>query len=165
MPSVNCPGCKRAIPFEMNELDTILECAACSERFTPRTALASQPAPVSTTGIDPWTEAQVPLPPPPQTYAAPEPWFYSFLERYAHLLMWVGVATVMLGAAVLLMTAIIYGATRGGNYVATCLVLLWGGAVLFLVLLGLLVMVAFILLAVDAARNLRALRQHQERFD
>jgi hypothetical protein len=145
----------------MNELDTILECAACSERFTPRTALAHLPAPVSATGIETWSESPVQR----EAYSAPEPWFYAFLERYAQLVLWVGIATVLLGAAVLLMTAIIFGASQGGNYWATCLILLWGGAALLLAVLGLLVTVAFILLAVDVARNLRALRQHQERFD
>src|SRR5437868_4782731 len=35
MPTVNCPHCGRAIPFELHELDMVIECARCDGRFTP----------------------------------------------------------------------------------------------------------------------------------
>ena len=35
MPKASCPGCGGAIPFEMHEINLVVECASCACRFTP----------------------------------------------------------------------------------------------------------------------------------
>jgi hypothetical protein len=44
MPKASCPGCGRAIPFEMHEMDLVIECAACGTRFTALGGIVSEVA-------------------------------------------------------------------------------------------------------------------------
>jgi hypothetical protein len=99
-----------------------------------------------------------PTPPPHRQDLRPEPWFYRFPERYAELFRVLGIILCVLvfgGYAVLTLVL----------SVERPVVLLW----LPVLVLGFLLSVvwvnlvaALVLLAVDAARNLRAMRQKME---
>jgi hypothetical protein len=100
-------------------------------------------------------------------YEPPEPWYYGFLEKYTLAGMWVGIVCItvpFLAFTVLLMVGGVAAAGVAGPAAAGVVgagaflwwllsALAWASAVLALVFAA-----ARILLAVDAARNLRALR-------
>jgi hypothetical protein len=110
----------------------------------------------------------------PEVIAGHEPWYYGYLDGYAWILKWIAIlvfvsmALIVTGIAVFwCVTTVTATRDLGGNarttaVVFSCLgaVLLWVVAILQLVL-GFalsLVGVAYIHLAVDAARNIRALK-------
>ena len=115
-----------------------------------------------------------------------EPWYYGFLEKYARVLLWAGVLTFLLTALFVLVpllapetgarvfrsvvTPLISQTTRlpgvapdtgpiaffAARIVIGMVVL---GIVFLTFLLPILLTVAYILLSVDAGRNLRAIRR------
>ncbi|HZY87989.1 MAG TPA: DUF4339 domain-containing protein [Gemmataceae bacterium] len=98
-------------------------------------------------------------------FAEYEPWYYGFLERYAKV-------GLVLGAVVCLLTFVLFvvsgplwaAAARGGaGLVEALLGVVVGVLALGLALLALALQTAFVLLAVDAARHLRALRRRRDR--
>jgi hypothetical protein len=94
----------------------------------------------------------------------PEPWYYGFLEKYAKTFMWLFIGLCVLGflgGAFITLTIGLNLARQFG-----LIGILWmiygflGGLVMFaFALLAILFLVASILLAVDAARNLRAINR------
>jgi hypothetical protein len=94
-----------------------------------------------------------------------EPWYYGFLERYAKVGLVLGVVVCLLAFAwVAVSGALWVAAARGGAGVAQALLGVVVGVLgLGLALLALVLQTAFVLLIVDAARNLRALRRQRER--
>jgi hypothetical protein len=95
---------------------------------------------------------------------AREPWYYRFLEKYALIALWLGVAVCGLGYLVFLATSLASAVTmfRLTPFFAVLMLLLslvGGTLMLALALLAVVFQVALILLAVDAARNLRELRR------
>jgi hypothetical protein len=97
-------------------------------------------------------------------YAEYEPWYYGFLDRYAKFGLALGAAVCVLGfvwfAVATLLGAVLANGAGLGRVV---LAVLFGLLVLVLALLALVFQVALILLAVDAARNLRAVRRKLDR--
>ena len=106
------------------------------------------------------TAAASQLPSDPDIKVAPrvpaEPWFYGFLEKYAQVVM--GLGLVACGGSVLVGLAgfaMIMGGHASGVDAMTPFLATLGGA---LGIIPILLAAAPVLLAVDAARNLRALR-------
>jgi hypothetical protein len=143
---------------------------------------APPPEPVGAQEVD-WRTAGPPrapsLPPgvPPEdgaqalpaeeeaAYAEYEPWYYGFLARYAKV-------GLVLGAVVCLLTFVLFvvagplwaAAARGGAGVVEALLgVVVGVLALGLAILALVLQTALVLLAVDAARNLRALRRQRDK--
>jgi hypothetical protein len=96
---------------------------------------------------------------------AQEPWYYGVLEKYAMLALWLGVAVCVLGFLTFLVNMLAFAVAMfkyGNPFVAffTMILSLVGGAlVLALALLAVVFQVALVLLAVDAARNLREVKR------
>jgi hypothetical protein len=92
-----------------------------------------------------------------------EPWFYHFIDTYAKVWMWLallGTALTILAAAAVIFTVRMPIVTPAQEH------LIKGGFLTLTVvgsvsgLIGILLSVAFMRLAVDIARNLRAIRHH-----
>lgn len=183
MPTVTCPGCHRKLAVPFDRLTTVIECPACQVEFnasTGQTVAAglgdnqTQPPPVRRTRRaedpeqgEPERSEQPEWRPPgmdiePQRFTlsdfSPEPWYYRFLETYAKVVLWLGIVLIACGALWSLISAIRAAEINASLAAITILFTLMaaGAAVL-----SLLLAVAFILLAVDAARNLREIRREQ----
>ncbi len=92
-----------------------------------------------------------------------EPWYYRFLERYAKVALVLGAVLCVLGFAWLVVAALLAAGQGGAGLVGALLAALFGVPALLLTLLVLVLQLALVLLAVDAARNLRALRRQQDK--
>jgi hypothetical protein len=112
-------------------------------------------------------EPAQPAAPPDQTVreehpaAAPEPWFYGFLQKYAKIVMWLGVVVCGLGIIWVLLVGVgvlVLGGDRAGGFMLVLVVasMVVGGLFFALVLLAILLQGALVLLALDNARNLRS---------
>jgi hypothetical protein len=88
-----------------------------------------------------------------------EPWYYGFLERYAKVGLVLGAVVCLLAFVWLVVSGVLWAAAG----VAGALGVVVGVLGLGLALLALVLQTAFVLLAVDAARSLRALRRKVER--
>lgn len=95
--------------------------------------------------------------PPP---LPPEPWYYGFLSGYAKVVMILGL--ILAGLA--LLSGVVYGALNLQFNAVVGIALMVGG-ILYAAIIALttLIGVAFILLVVDAARNLREIRRQTKR--
>jgi hypothetical protein len=139
---------------------------------------SAPPGPVGAQEVD-WRTAgppRAPALPPAEDEAPPlpgedeglyverEPWYYGFLDRYAKFGLALGAAVCVLGF-VCFAVATLLGAARGdgAGLGSAVLAVLFGLLVLFLALLALVFQMALIRLAVDAARNLRALCRQRDR--
>jgi hypothetical protein len=92
-----------------------------------------------------------------------EPWYYRFLEKYAKALLVLGIAeAVFSGVAALVLC---YALARGGSTPSALLTALAVVLGLVFFLLGILFVVALVQLALEAGRNLRAVRRLLERKD
>jgi hypothetical protein len=88
----------------------------------------------------------------------PEPWFYRFPERYAELFRVLGIILCVLIFGGYAVITLVLSAERP-------VVLLWLPVLVLGFLLSVVwvnIVAALVLLAVDAARNLRAMRQKME---
>jgi hypothetical protein len=181
---VPCP-CGATLRAPDNAAGKTQRCPKCQAFLTvPPSAALDQPAPaeqphgngspldVSGNGrISPQSDLGFDL---PGSGVTTEPWYYGFLDRYALILKWMaivvfgGMAVVVTGIAVFwcigsIATVIRIDAGNAGNFLAfvNCLAAaaFWVVSILQLALAFVLslVGVAYIHLAVDAARNIRAL--------
>jgi hypothetical protein len=99
----------------------------------------------------------------------PEPWFYMFIERYSKISMWCTMLTVvlLLAGALVVTILIVAFVARGGLYEPANEIIVAqqvGTVVGVIIIAGFLFLstmlpIAFFLLAVDAARNLREIRR------
>jgi hypothetical protein len=131
-----------------------------SSGANPAYAPAPAPAPAPQQEFAPVVAEPQPVTPLPmdEVVAVPggEPWFYGFLEKFAKIAMWLGLAAVGL--------VFILGVYRsvetmmdsvGWGLLAFLIVVLSSGYMVLVVLLG----CAFMLLMVDAGRNLRSMNR------
>jgi hypothetical protein len=139
---------------------------------------AAAPEPVGAQEVD-WRIAGPPRAPalPPEgeapplpdqdeaaAYAEGEPWYYGFLDRYAKFGLALGGAVCVFGFVGFAVLTVLGAVQAGGAGLgAAVLTVLFGLLVLLLALLALAFLVALLRLAVDAARNLRALRRQLDR--
>src|SRR5438128_970749 len=109
MPTTACPNCGRKIPFELHEIDMVLQCAECDATFQPSGgASEEQPAEPESASWQTYRPSvrgpdseQQSEPRRVETYAAdelPEPWYYGFLDTYAKVMMWLGIVVIALSA-------------------------------------------------------------------
>ena len=103
------------------------------------------------------------VPPPAPLGITPpkEPWFYGFIDTYATVWMWLALLvttlSILAAAAVISLRIVVF---PGGEYAWIKAIFLAATVVVSLSgLIGVLLSVAFMLLALDIARNLRAIRQ------
>lgn len=176
MPTVTCLVCQRKLSISIEQLAAVIQCPACQAEFNPSTGetagarfVENPPEPPSvrrkhrpklpeteepeSTEQPAWTTASAK--PEPQEFGpcaedSPEPWFYRFLEVYAKVSLWIG-TIVIVGATVFSLIFL-------GIFVFTIPIILCGCIV---GLLGLYGGIVYLLLCLDAARNLRELRQQQ----
>jgi hypothetical protein len=170
----------------MNEMHKVLECAACAQRFTAMGG-AVEPEPRHEAPADSRrgnSEAggvespavrvraartsqdaeSVPVAPAAQrkqrgpSYNTPEPWYYSFIAKYATVWMWLGIISVLLVFA-LWIAATGMVAERDSRFYALVPVLAIGA---LLAILSIVFTAALFLLAVDAARKLRSMDQKMD---
>jgi hypothetical protein len=147
---VTCPHCGGWIESTTDDSGQVLACPHCGGHFRP-----------------PETIALGFTPPPARlgTTLPREPWFYQFIDTYANIWMWLALLTTalgILGAAAVALTVRVPAVPSGSESWIKAVFL--GAAVVVLVsgLIGILLSVAFMRLAVDIARNLRAIR-HRHR--
>jgi hypothetical protein len=139
---------------------------------------AAPPGPVGAQEVDwrtagpprapalPPAEEEAPALPAPEEgpYVEREPWYYGFLDRYAKFVLGLGGAVCVLGFVWFTVTSLLAASQANGPGVGgAVLAVLFGLLVLVVTLLALAFQVALIRLAVDAARNLRALRRKLDR--
>jgi hypothetical protein len=120
-----------------------------------------------TVGNEPTIPASGDLPPPEllathQVATAGEPWYYGFIDGYTKIFLILGLAVGGVGALILLGTSLLALTQAQGaiGILLGVLTLLAGLLGIALWVLGLAFTASLFLLAVDAARNLRALRKH-----
>jgi hypothetical protein len=141
----NCPHCGRQqIPFEAHELDKLLECAECGGKFTPSGGAA--PA-LQLSAREEKTTKDEPL----FSFENPEPWYYRFLGKYVYVFMWIGIGFSVFTCGVATWAVAADFDDLPSFLVSLCLI--WVGCLLWV--LGCVFATALILLAVDAARNIR----------
>jgi hypothetical protein len=132
------------------------------------------------------TPAPAPSPPPSAERPAPvpgsdeapadggrDPWYYGFLETYAKVFLWLGIAACVLGFLGFLVPAIYVTfvqassqAAREGTsapFLQAVVVVLAALLVFGLTVLALVFWTALVLLAVDAGRSLRSLNRRASR--
>jgi hypothetical protein len=148
---ITCPHCSGWIESSTDHAGQIVACPHCAGHF-------QLPEPIELGFV----------PPPVQWGGSTpsEPWFYGFIDTYAKAWMWISLLVGTLGflGAAAASVSLTTRAARVGPGVGPA----WIGNVLLLAtivafaswLLGILLSVAFMLLAVDIGRNLRAIR-HQ----
>jgi len=142
---ITCPHCSGWIESSADHAGQIVACPHCAGHFQLHEPIEL--------GF---------VPPPAHRGGSPpkEPWFYGFIDTYAKAWMWFSLLVstlVFLGAA-----AASFSITTGAAYVKPA----WIGNFFLIAtivvfaswLLGILLSVAFMHLAVDIARNLRAIR-------
>jgi hypothetical protein len=167
MPVVSCPHCGRKIQLELHEFDTVIQCARCNGKFTARGGPVQEPEEV------PWDDraslpppvratarAEPPEPVPYLSYAddGPEPWYYRLIETYAKGALWSGIGSIAVVSLAFIVAGIRMFSPGPGMVILLILgTLVQAALAAFLLLLA----VAFVLLIVDAARNLRKIRQGQ----
>jgi hypothetical protein len=129
---------------------------------TPATAPAAG-NPQTAAGPDPAPQAD---PSPAVAYDEPEPWYYRFIERYTIVLLciWIAVLTLVFGAVTVGMLYLGAQAAKAGvsdGPLGGCsLFLQWlfAAAGYALAVCGAVFAASWLLLALDAARNLRRIR-------
>ena len=143
---ITCPHCSGWIRSSAEHSGQIVACPHCAGHFQLHES------------IEP-----VFVPPPVQPGGSPpkEPWFYGFIDTYAKVWMWLAgfVGVVAFLAAAVASFSMTTNAARGeaaliGNFFLITTLVLFASW-----LLGIFLSVAFMHLAVDIARNLRAIRQ------
>jgi hypothetical protein len=144
---VFCPHCQGWVEPDLAYSGQIVACPHCDHHFRMPERLVPSFAPAASHQPAPG------LPPG-------EPWFYGFIDAYAKIWMWFALlvfALVVLGAG----AAALKLATGFGGVYSIAAPLAFGAIVVIAVpgLIGVLLAVAFMRLVVDAARNLRAIRQ------
>jgi hypothetical protein len=97
-----------------------------------------------------------------------DPWYYGFLETYAKVFLWLGIAACVLGFLGFLAPAIYvtFASAAGGSSAAflQALVVVLAALLTFgLAILMLVFWTALVLLAVDAGRNLRNINRRAQR--
>jgi hypothetical protein len=142
---ITCPHCSGWIESSADHAGQIVACPHCAGHFQLHEPieLGFVPPPVQRGGSTP-----------------KEPWFYGFIDTYAKAWMWFSLLVGTFGflGAAAASFSITTGATRvGPAWIGN--VFLIATIVLFASwLLGILLSVAFMHLAVDIGRNLRAIR-------
>jgi hypothetical protein len=171
MPFTRCPRCGRQIAIEPNEMELLIECASCSCRFTPLGgAVGEAPAASAWDGGEPPVHSTL-----GETKLAltryfsnfdddAEPWYYRHIETYAKLVLWIGIILIVFWTLVCL-TFSLWMAASQKNPLWFLLAVVGVIFQAILALFFLLLFVAFVLLILDSARNLRATRQAVERIE
>ena len=165
MPSTSCPGCGRKIQFQLHELNAVLECAVCDQRFTP----ASGPVDSKTVHREPDGDDSGAPPPPPRERTSfrrdaasaphsssypPEPWFYRSITGYVSAWMWTCILAVV--GTVLLFGFVAIKVAIDVNPIGLVLLPVFVmGAIA--VILTIRFIAALFLIVVDAARKLRSI--------
>lgn len=96
----------------------------------------------------------------------PDPWYYGFLETYARVFLWLGISACVLSFLGFVAPVIHHTFTEATSTPAFVLALVWVLAAVLafgLLILTILFWTALVLLAVDAARNLRSLNRRASR--
>jgi hypothetical protein len=139
-----CPRCKRGMIVSTDS--PVASCANCGMKIA-----VGQPAAPG----DPFAELEDVSGGVGEMEPDDEPWFYGFLAGYAFLLMFVSIIIMTFGV-------LLVGVGASAQNVPPAQIF---GAVLILIVMfiGVLVTVAFILLAVDIGRNLRAINRNTRR--
>jgi hypothetical protein len=146
---ITCPHCSGWIDSSADHAGQIVACPHCGGHLQLHqpSALGFVPPPVPRGGS------------PPQ-----EPWFYGFIDTYARIWMWFSLfagALAFLGAtgATILASRATVPVTE--NHIRIVIfVFITTTVVLAFWMLGILLSVAFMHLAVDIGRTLRAIRHH-----
>jgi hypothetical protein len=151
---ITCPHCGGWIEPGANEPGQIVACPHCSGHF-------HLPETVDLGFVPPRAHFGAPLP--------REPWFYGFIDNYARVWMWLAMLLTTLGAlaaTVMALSVQIPALPPDGQYWIKGIVFV--AAIILSVsgLIGVLLSVAFMRLAVDIGRNLRAIRHrhHEDRI-
>jgi len=105
----------------------------------------------------------------PRKKPEPEPWFYGYIDGYTKFVLWLGIllqigAALLIGSQVmrpLVLELIEDQGPRG--YVLAALIGIAGLLVMAFEIVVFIYGLSFILLAVDAARNLRTMRMRQNK--
>jgi hypothetical protein len=153
MPTVNCPHCGREIPFELHEINTLFECAACGTKFTPGGGRFEQRV-----ELPPGDDAPFPQLREAEDPLAQEPWFYPFLDTWTRVLVILGVLSCVL--------EFIFGvrfAFTAGDAALGLLGLVATLVSMALTLLFTLIAVALIPVALDTGRNVREIKRTLDR--
>lgn len=154
-----CPYCAAAVRYAPSQVGTAVNCPACGQAM-------QLPAPVALAPAAPADEPSFDFRRGPGG-GGPEPWYYGFLEGYAQLAMFLGIASVVLCGIGVIAAAVIWGGLGDGRMTpAGAVSLVVGGLAWLLVLasflLVILFQVALVLLVVDIGRNLRKIRQNTQ---
>jgi hypothetical protein len=148
---VICPHCRGWIEPSADHAGQTVACPHCNGHFRlPETVEL---------GFDP---ASVPAPRGGSPPSPKEPWFYGFIDAYAKVWMWIALIAVTLYVLGTVAVSSIIAVASGGEHTwIAVLFLIANLAVLGFGLLSIVLSVAFMHLAVDIARTLRAIRLRQ----
>ncbi len=93
----------------------------------------------------------------------PEPWYYGFLERYALLVIKLGIALAIVGFFGAMLLGLVISAQHQNGFVYFVIAFFEGFVSTVAAIIALLFICSFILLAVDAARRLRDIQRLLEK--
>lgn len=156
MPSYSaiCPHCRQQFIYHPGQSGQVVRCVACSQPVQ-LPALVPQ-------GQPPAGPEEFAFEPSPERFLeGTEPWYYGFLDRYTRFVMWLGIICVVgvflisLFAAMMALDKFDGGGRIGGITLITIIVVYL--PCLAVAICAILFQAALVLLAVDAARNLRKL--------
>jgi hypothetical protein len=150
MPSVLCLGCGRAIEFTDDEIGQNFQCLGCGCEVLAEPQAEYDAAPPPVRGAAGW----------PIAFDEPEPWYYGFLVTYANVVKWVAVVAAVVTLSACLVALVLVGVTSREPLAIVAGVLFLVAVMVYanLFLLAVFCWVAWVLLTVDAGRNLREMR-------
>lgn len=163
MPAAHCPGCSRSLNYRTSQAGRTVDCPSCGQRMQlPAAAPVSVPAP-------PAFDFQETAPP---RRSSSEPWFYWFLSLIAWVMIILGAIGTLIVVGLPVVYFIVWSNSRSSSSAGPGDAMVLGLAgwtwlsMLCPAVVALLVTMfwsALVLLAVDAGRSLRGIRDDMRR--